>query len=140
MTLNRCVYLLKDVVMAACHLVRRKSNYPFLGQREYQANMGKLEFATRAQPKAIYVVLKYDRGMKKKLKLDSSTSEFLLNPATHELWILANYRMSYYEGFHQKDVDDDKKPQGSSYTSTENKWMTLKGLRWYVNIKYYQHY
>lgn len=68
--------------MAACHLVRRKSNFPSLGQREYQAKTGKLEFTTRTQTKAIYVVLNYDRSKKKKLKLDSSTSEFLLSSAT----------------------------------------------------------
>lgn len=62
--------------MAACHLVRRKSNFPFLGQREYQAKIGKLKTT-------IYVILKYDRHKKKKLELDSNTSEFLLNSAIH---------------------------------------------------------
>lgn len=69
--------------MAACHLVRRKNNFPFLGQREHQGKTGKLEFATKTQQMAIYVVLKYDRSKKKKLELDSNTSEFLLNPDTH---------------------------------------------------------
>lgn len=76
----------------------------------------------------------------KKLKLYSSTSEFLLNSVTHELWILANYPMSYHQGFHQKHIDDDKKPQGSLYASTKNIWVTLQSLKWYINIKYYQHY
>ena len=69
--------------MAACHLVRRKSNFPFPGQREYQGKTGKLEIVTGTQQMVTYSVLQYDRNKWKKLKLDSETSEFLLNLTTH---------------------------------------------------------
>lgn len=69
--------------MAACHFVRRKSNFPFLGQREYQVKTGKLEFAMRIQQMAIYRVLTYGRSKKRKLELDSNTPKSLLNSATH---------------------------------------------------------
>ena len=48
--------------MAACHLVRRKSNFPFLGQKEYQGKTGKLEIVIGTQQMATYAILKYDRN------------------------------------------------------------------------------
>lgn len=42
--------------MAVCHLVRRKSNFAFLGQKEYQPKTGKLELATETQQMNFSVV------------------------------------------------------------------------------------
>lgn len=109
--------------MAACHLIRRKSNFPFLGQREYQAKTGESEFATRTQPAAIYVVLKYDRSKKEtKIKFKYlRVSSQLCHSLALTFGSLPNILLS---GFSSQICGWWQQPQGWLYAYAENKWVT----------------